>query len=731
MSQTREPAREQPPTTLRCQKYLHYEIVHNILARLPVKSLLRFRCVCKSWDSLITSPYFISTHLYFSNVDRGDYIVNMPWYEENSYSPPSNRPVITFYRDHDGFDKIFEFEIPSSIRKLKRLPDIEFDCFMNPLGFAYDSEKNDYKVVNISYSRRKLKVEVYTSKSDSWRTLEGLDVSLGPKIDFGFNFSLPIPFFGGALHWLVDIIQGEEKHKTEMILSFDINNESFEELAVPDHCFDIGAGHEALIRFATVGEQSFACVWAIKDPYTAADLLDLNINLNATFLDLKEQLINNSKSKHFATSQQARGSDPVYAMFQCRKYLSMDDCIACFNAATFDIRRYCNASNGARVTYDGCFLRYESNAFYDQSTMPGHFGFCGIRTAPQSNAFVETVNRVLAELQVAVPRIDGFFAAIKKKVGGGGGGGSDSGNNMTVYGVAQCVESASKGACQECLKVAYGNIESCVPETDGRAVDAGCFLRYSDTPFFADNQTTNITPFLRNGDSNKKKFIIGGGVGGVCLLLIIVFFVYWYKLSRKRKEVIRDGILGASELRGPVNYKYNVLKSATKNFSEENKLGEGGFGEVYKGILKNGRVVAVKKLVIGQSRRAKADFESEVKLISNVHHRNLIRLLGCCSKGPKLLLVYEYMANSSLDKYLFGERTSILNWKQRNDIIVGTASGLAYLHEQFHVCIIHRDIKTSNILLDNDMQPKIADFGLARLLPEDQSHLSTNFAGTL
>ena len=127
--------------------------------------------------------------------------------------------------------------------------------------------------------------------------------------------------------------------------------------------------------------------------------------------------------------------------------------------------------------------------------MPGHFGFCGKRNASQSNAFVETVERVLAELQVAVPRIDGFFAAIKKKVGGG-----DSGNNMTVYGVAQCVESASKGGCQECLKVAYGNIERCLPETGGKAVDAGCFLRYSDTPFFADNQTTNITPFLRNGE---------------------------------------------------------------------------------------------------------------------------------------------------------------------------------------------------------------------------------------
>lgn len=189
-----------------------------------------------------------------------------------------------------------------------------------------------------------------------------------------------------------------------------------------------------------------------------------------------------------------------------------------------------------------------------------------------------------------------------------------------------------------------------------------------------------------------------------------------------------------------------------------------------QGTLKNGKVVAVKKLAIGLSRRVLSDFENEVKLISNVHHRNLVRLLGCCSKGPELLLVYEFMANSSLDKFLFGklllffiflwiiqavfqffssfieisyyiyyaplaqktgERRGSLNWKQRYDIILNTARGLAYLHEDYHVCIIHRDIKPSNILLDDDFQPKIADFGLARLLPDSKSHLSTKFAGTL
>lgn len=157
------------------------------------------------------------------------------------------------------------------------------------------------------------------------------------------------------------------------------------------------------------------------------------------------------------------------------------------------------------------------------------------------------------------------------------------------------------------------------------------------------------------------------------------------------------------------------------------------------------------------SSRAKADFDTEVRLISSVHHRNLIRLLGCSNKGAELVLVYEYMANGSLDRFLYGwlclsgllfflrvkslclikiqthltshgfagDKQGMLNWKQRFDIIIGTARGLAYLHEQFHVCIIHRDMKSSNILLDDEFQPKIADFGLARLLPGDRSHVST------
>ncbi|CAL5364994.1 unnamed protein product [Camellia sinensis] len=452
--------------------------------------------------------------------------------------------------------------------------------------------------------------------------------------------------------------------------------------------------------------------------YNATNLSDFFSNLNATFSDLRNQI--SSQNKKFATAQQARTSDPVYAMVQCRYYLSVADCVSCFDAAVSQIRN-CSAANGARVIYDGCFLRYESSSFYDQGTLPGNVGVCGNRTVSQATAFDTAVQGLLTDLKIATPKINGFFAATKSEVVGG---------STTVYAVSQCAETISESTCQDCLTVAYANIQSCPPNADGRAVDAGCFLRYSDTAFFADNQTTNINPFLGGGGSSKKNAIIGGVVGGGGGLLLVVAIILWYQLSRKSKLVPRGNILGASELQGPVIYSYKDLKSATKKFSEENKLGEGGFSDVYKGTLKNGNIIAVKKLALSSS-RAKADFESEVKLISNVHHRNLIRLLGCSNKGPELLLVYEYMANGSLDRFLYGERRGALNWKQRFEIIFGTARGLAYLHEQFHVCIIHRDIKSSNILLDDDFQPKIADFGLARLLPEDQSHLSTRFAGTL
>ncbi|PAN40535.1 hypothetical protein PAHAL_7G322600 [Panicum hallii] len=188
----------------------------------------------------------------------------------------------------------------------------------------------------------------------------------------------------------------------------------------------------------------------------------------------------------------------------------------------------------------------------------------------------------------------------------------------------------------------------------------------------------------------------------------------------------------SGNLRTITYFDYATLKKATRDFNQKNQLGRGGFGPVYLGKLDDGRKVAVKQLTVGKSGQGESEFFVEVNMITSIQHKNLVRLVGCCSEGSQRLLVYEFMKNKSLDKILFGgDGAPFLNWKTRHQIIIGIARGLQYLHEESNLRIVHRDIKASNILLDDKFQPKISDFGLARFFPEDQTYLSTAFAGTL
>ncbi|XP_061364775.1 receptor-like serine/threonine-protein kinase SD1-7 [Gastrolobium bilobum] len=167
------------------------------------------------------------------------------------------------------------------------------------------------------------------------------------------------------------------------------------------------------------------------------------------------------------------------------------------------------------------------------------------------------------------------------------------------------------------------------------------------------------------------------------------------------------------------------IRHSTNNFSDFCKLGEGGFGPVYKGNLEDGTDIAVKRLS-KTSGQGLEEFKNEVVFIAKLQHRNLVRLLGCCFEENEKLLIYEYMPNSSLDSHLFNEeKRKKIDWKLRLNIINGIAKGLLYLHEDSRLRVIHRDLKASNILLDQDMNPKISDFGLARTFEKGQSEDNT------
>lgn len=179
-------------------------------------------------------------------------------------------------------------------------------------------------------------------------------------------------------------------------------------------------------------------------------------------------------------------------------------------------------------------------------------------------------------------------------------------------------------------------------------------------------------------------------------------------------------------------YTYKELLRATENFNQSNKIGEGGFGSVYKGQLKNGTIIAV-KVLSSDSRQGVREFMNELMAISDISHDNLVKLYGYCVEGDQRILVYNHLENNSLAKTLLGSRHSDIqfNWKTRVNICLGIARGLAYLHHGVNPHIVHRDIKASNILLDKDLTPKISDFGLAKLLPPNATHVSTRVAGTL
>ncbi|KAK7329887.1 hypothetical protein VNO77_24068 [Canavalia gladiata] len=289
------------------------------------------------------------------------------------------------------------------------------------------------------------------------------------------------------------------------------------------------------------------------------------------------------------------------------------------------------------------------------------------------------------------------------------------------------------------LDLSYNNLSGPLPKFPARSfniVGNPLICGSSSTEGCSGTATLMPVSFSQassEGKHKSKKLAIALGVTLSCASLILLFFgLFWYRKKRQHGAILyisdykEEGLVSLGNLK---SFTFRELQHATENFSSKNILGAGGFGNVYRGKLGDGTMVAVKRLKDVNGSAGESQFQTELEMISLAVHRNLLRLIGYCATPNEKLLVYPYMSNGSVASRLRGKPA--LDWNTRKRIAIGAARGLLYLHEQCDPKIIHRDVKAANVLLDDYYEAVVGDFGLAKLLDHADSHVTTAVRGTV
>ncbi|KAK1288615.1 Cysteine-rich receptor-like protein kinase 25 [Acorus calamus] len=452
--------------------------------------------------------------------------------------------------------------------------------------------------------------------------------------------------------------------------------------------------------------------------YTSGSQFEANLNRT-----LQSLTINTPTNNRLYNTSIEGTNDKVYGLAQCRGDLSSQSCQTCLNQSRLNIIKRCSKGKQAAIRYDGCLLRYSDEFFYDEVDSYGDVIKCVLKNMTEPTLFNANVSSLLSEVSQTVSANVSRFSV----------GATKYGEFFNIYAMGQCMEDLAEGDCYNCLVDMVGALQAKVPATkkEAKILTASCFLWYSTDLFFSlqslssppPSPSPSIVPSspiptltnrtTGNGKTKTSRSVVYV-VMSVVISLIVFLSVCLCLWRRKAYKKLLGGKTRNTENTNSLLFDFDTLRVATDDFLDSNKLGEGGFGPVYKGRLPDGEEIAVKMLA-SDSGQGLEELRNEVVFVAKLQHKNLARLLGCCL-GEEKMLVYEYLPNTSLDKYLFDPvKRKLLNWEIRYKIIEGIARGLLYLHEDSQLRIIHRDLKASNILLDGDMNPKISDFGLAKL----------------
>ncbi|KAI9123888.1 hypothetical protein K1719_005188 [Acacia pycnantha] len=447
-------------------------------------------------------------------------------------------------------------------------------------------------------------------------------------------------------------------------------------------------------------------------------------NLNRLLSSLSSNAI--QRDGFYNTTVGQNSDTTVYGLFLCRGDATVPACQECVSNAIKDITMPQNCPNTTQAVgwYDKCMIRYSDTYFFSiEQDNPVGIAY-NVANATDPTSFMKLA-------------VDTLSAVAKQAAYGGGSKKfatkeANFSDFETIYSMGQCTPDISADECYNCLRKTSAEYPSCCFGKVGGVVRApSCNVRYEVYPFYGVTlppPSPPSPPPIEPPSNDKSKISDRGKNSAGTIMAIVVptvifillvslclFCLIKRRAKKKDSSFPKQSDVDISSVES-LQFDLDVIKSATNNFSPDNKLGQGGFGEVYKGILPGGQELAVKRLSIS-SKQGVEQFKNEVVTMAKLQHRNLVRLLGFCLDEEEKILIYEFVPKNSLDRFLFepGNRGE-LNWSKRYKIIEGVTRGLLYLHEDSRLKIIHRDLKASNVLLDENWNPKISDFGMARIL---------------